>query len=228
MATRFYFPSGADGDLPGGFTPTAPDAGWEDTNDSFAKLMKTVKFAGNAVNPGNLTSWTAGQDALTAQWFSEPIQAQTISGTVKCQLACREHAGTDNSTSRMGLRVVSNDGSVVRGTLLAVGQYGPATELVNNATFRNKTFADGDSVSSVVAEAGDRILVEQGFSDAAGTTPQATGRWGATEGTADLGENETESSNTLVPWLEFSMDIAFETAAFTPEDPVGTRGFFGI
>lgn len=225
MARRLYFSLSEAAAV----TP-AFDGGWEDTDSAISRSLITAKSGGESLGTGPQIAWTAGQDSLARQYVSPPLEgAQTISGTVKCQIAAREFANGDNSTSRLGLRVVSNDGNTVRGTLLAVANYGPTTEFISNVSRRNKTFADGDTLTSVNAEDGDRIVVEVGASDAAGTTPEALMGWGAPTGTNDYGENETETT-ALVPWIEFSADLVFEgdPAGGDVLDPFGMSGFFGI
>ena len=123
------------------------------------------------------------------------------------QIMVREYADTDNVAAiYLCVKVVSEDGSTVRGTLLSLNYYAGVSEFINNATHRNKKGADGDSMSDVDAQDGDRIVVEIGYSDAAGTTPEASAKWG--ENADDLPENETQTADGA-GWIEFSGDIAF-------------------
>lgn len=209
MATRLYFPSTTAADV----TPAANGA-WDYTSEALnRKLVKQTK-SNTAIEIGTrIGPWTAGQNALDRRYVSDPISGgKTISGTVKMQLKAREYAAQDNSTSRLEIYVVSNNGSTVRGTLLAIGQYGPATEYINNITHRNKTFADGDTLTSVAALDGDRIVVAVGHSDASGTTPEASCQFGDPTEDSDFPEDETQTS-AGVGWIEFSMDIF--TTTFT-------------
>lgn len=187
-------------------TNVNPDAGWEYTTELTRAKLIEAKEAGDALALGTqIGPWTPGQDAIDRQYVSPPINGAftfLVTDTLRLQLATREFNNGDNTTSRLGIRVVSQDGTTVRGTLKVVANYGPATELLNNATLRNKTFADADALAALVCQDGDRIIVEIGYSDAAGATPEGQGRYGAPTGTADHANNETETTS-LVPWVEF-------------------------
>jgi hypothetical protein len=222
LTQRFYLTSNAAAEV----SPAFGGAGtWGSTTGALRRALLRHRLAGSEnIALGSTISWTAGVTALDRQFVSPRMRAQTISGTVKCQVQSLEVNIADNATSHLTIYVVSADGSTVVGTLLAIGQYGPATEL--NTAIRNKTYADGDTVSSVTCSAGDRLVVEVGYTDAAGTTPQAQSRWGAQSGLGDLAENET-TTGSANPWIEFTTDILFE------EMPVTTNrllegGFFSL
>lgn len=211
MATRLYFKATEAAPVNPGF-----DGAWGYTGEALRRALSLVREYGDTPASGaQIGPWTPGQVALDRQYVSPPLSgAQTITGIVKLYLLAREFASTDNATSRLGLRVVSNDGITFRGTVLAVAQYGPNTEL--STGLRNKGFADGDAVASVNAQDGDRIVVEVGYTDgigAAGTTPEAQAQWGAeAKGTySDLPENETATAG--IGWVEFSQNLAFQDAA---------------
>ena len=188
-----------------------PNAGWTRTAGGTRGYLRTPKGT-TAFSDGLFNSWTAGLISVDRQYVSRPMAAGVVftSGvtSVKAQLLAREAAADDNSTSRMHVRIVSRDGRTNRATLLAVGQYGPATELLETG-FRNKTYADGDTVSaSYTTVAGDRIVVEVGFSDAAGTSPNGAFRLG--DNATDLAENETDTADGAA-WVEFSNTVTFES-----------------
>ena len=73
----------------------------------------------------------------------------------------------------------------------------------------NRVIADGDSVSAVVVQAGDRLVVEIGANDVNAGNLQF--RYGAPTG-SDLPEDETTTTD-LTPWIEFSGTIGFQAAA---------------
>lgn len=213
MATRCYFPSTTAADV----TPVASGS-WGYTSEALnRKLVPTTKSDTAIAIGTQIGAWTAGQNALDRRYVSAPLSgAQTVSGTVKMQLMAREYNNGDNSTSRMEIYVVHNDGQTVRGTCLAIGQYGPTSEYVNNATHRNKTFADGDSLTSVSASDGDRIVVAVGHSDATGATPEGSCKFGDPTATSDLPENETQTTDG-VGWIEFSANLTFQTSTTFPQ-----------
>jgi len=195
--TRLYF---SDTGTPG-ISP-AVDAGWA----SFLNLIRRSLLSAKSGGEG-FTSLLPGQVGVTPrchlQAISAPLAAQTISGTIKLQMRTRFITGSP--TSQQGARVLSGDGTIVRGTLLAVGQYGPATTYA--ASLRNKTFADGDALTPVVCQAGDVLVVEVGH-DSAGLHREMI-EIGAPSGTADLPEDEVEATQ-LVPWVEFSASLVFQ------------------
>lgn len=205
MASRFYFPASTAAEVSPAF-----DAAWTDTSEAARRMLSEFKGS-SAITGGTRIgplSGTAGHSGLDRQYVSRSLAAQTISGTVKMYLQVRENNATDNVDQlQLCITVVSGDGSTVRGTLLSKGNYGPTAEFVSTlGTFRNKAGADGDSLSSVNALAGDRIVVEIGYSNStAGTTPEAEARWG--EVGTDLAENETDTSANP-GWIEFSGTIA--------------------
>ena len=209
MASRAYFPD----DIAALISP-AIDAGWAGTVSlrRQATLIKGV----SALAAGSTISVAAtGVSYIDRQYILGPIQAQTITGTVKGQLLAREFAASDNVTrSNIGIRVVSSDGSTVRGTLLAIGVAGGTTAELSDTGFRNRKIAIAASLSSVDALAGDYIVIELGFrSPTAGTTPEAAFKYG--ENASDLPEDETQTTDGA-GWLEFSQTINLSSLTVTP------------
>jgi hypothetical protein len=203
MATRFYFPASTAADV----SPSV-DAGWNYVSEAVRREL--VKYKGaSAITVGTrIGIWTAGNYALDRQYVSNPIAAQTISGTFKMQLMTREYnAANDVVAILLCVKVVSGDGNTVRGTLLSLNNYGSILEFINAASHRNKTGADGDALTQVVAQDGDRIVVEIGYTDAFGTDPEANAKWG--ENATDLPENETQTTNGA-GWVEFSGSVRLQ------------------
>ena len=206
--TRLYFSDAA--------TPSVSPSfdGWGETADAVQRQILSSVSAGESLNLGTRVNWTAGNTNLERQYVSAPMDSgiSFIATTVKMQLACREFNNGDNSVPRISMKIVSQDGTTLRQQLLTIANYGTTTEYINNVSLRNKIFADGDVVSGVyVTAAGDRIVIEIGHADSAGSTPEAQCRFGAPTGTAEHGENDTETT-ALVPWVEFSNTITFQAA----------------
>ncbi len=214
MPTRLYF-----SDAQAAAVSPAFAAGWEETDGAVWRKLLQAKEAGEALNLGTRLGWTAANDQADRGYVSDSMDAGnvfTTAVTAKMQLATREFALADNSTSRIQITIVSQDGTTHRVSLFTiVSNRGPATEYISNASLRNKAFIDGDALDSTglpyTTVAGDRLFVQIGHSDAAGSTPEAQARYGAPSGTADHGENETETTS-LVPWVEFSNTITFQAA----------------
>lgn len=216
MATRFY-------ERENGTAPITPavDAGWESSAAPFAaKPMFTTTDAADTLGTVSGFTSTTGQDRCHRQLISAPMQAGHIFNTgvtYKCYVQVLESAANDNIKSRLGVRVLSQDGSTVHVTALAIADYSAAAEW--NTALRNKAFADGDAgAGSYTTVSGDRLVVEIGHNDTTGTSISGSSRWGSA-GSADLGENETSTSTTERPWFETSLNLTFLTASLLPPPP---------
>ena len=131
------------------------------------------------------------------------MQTFQINGQVHCQLNAREFAGNDNTVTAMAARIVTASGTV-RGTLMAATQwFGPTSELINNATLRNMAFASGTVITSVMALPNDRLVIEIGFGDNSGVSPEGQARYGATDAVADAAQNMSDTTSG-VGWFEFA------------------------
>lgn len=211
MATRFYLPSAGTAAASPAF-----DAAWDDSSSvvrrpanrtkgtsAFAEVTDTEVSAVN--------TW----DVCLGQFVSEPLQAQTITGTVKGIVRARESAAGANARSQMVVRVVSGDGATVRGTLLAqdntttnINEWVATTTVTAARNARFPVGSTGATLTSVAAQAGDRIVIEVG---ARAVNTVATNftlglRFG--ENATDAAENETGVTEAA-PWVEFSADLLF-------------------
>lgn len=200
--TRWYLPSS-------GAAAVSPsyDGGWEETSDADRLKMVTTKISSAMTNKSATTLSTAG-DTLVRQYVGDPLDAQTIDASIRCFARALEAATTVDAVSRIVLKVVSNDGGTVRGTLLSIGDYSTGAEW--NTSLRNKSFANGDAPTSVAAQAGDRVVLEIGFNHGA-VVSSATINFGDDSGT-DLGENETDTAANN-PWLEIGQTLTFQSGA---------------
>lgn len=219
MATRFYLRE--NGTAP---VTVAVDAGWESSASPFAsKPMFTTTDAGDTLTNSTGFTSTAAQDRCHRQWISPPLAASLVFDTgvtYKAQMQCLESAANDNLTSRMGVRVVSEDGTVVRHTVLAIANYGSVTEWAT--AYTNRILANADAgTGSYTTVAGDRLVFEVGHRDATGTSISGSSRWGSA-GSTDLGENDTSTSATERPWFEMSLTTTFPTPQSLSMSGVGT------
>lgn len=206
MATRYYFNCDASSTLAP--VTVTPVSGWEETADAMpAGLLQTARVALATADFGNI-SFAQNNEQLYRQFVSGQIGAGQISGTVKGQCLYSVQV-LKTLKSRICIRVVSGDGSVVRGTLLALGNNSTNTNMTSTSPLNIK-IANGGSLSSVTAENGDRIVVEIGFTSAS-ASPSGT-FIANNSGAADLPEDEVETDDTLAPWIEFSQSLA----AYTP------------
>jgi len=216
MATRFYYSST-------GVAAVSPDfaAEWDDTTifDPIGNALRR-----ELTNPRGASSFAtitvaedAGQtanelDHLFVQFVSAPLAAQTIAGTAKGRIRASESGAAANARSQCVIRVVSNDGTTVRGTLYAGDTAALASEWATSLTNRQMPRGTSVNLSSVDAQLGDRIVVEIGGR----MHNTVTNQFGTTlrigeAGAGDLPEDETDT-NDLNPWIEFSQTLRFARA----------------
>lgn len=160
------------------------------------------------------TAAGGGSIGLDRQYVTPGLtQGQVINGNISGQLMVRELATTDNvDRVVMCIKLVSNNGQTIRGTLLPSGNYGPTLEFINNATCRNKTIITNSALTSLTAIEGDRIVVEIGYQNStAGTTPQAAAKWGAAAPLLPIDETQTTDG---AGWLQIAPNLTFRNTEF--------------
>ena len=202
MATRLYLPSTGAGAVSPAF-----DGSWDVTTGGDRIAAVRTKISSSMTNKTTGTSASGKDHLLARQYVSEPLAAQTISGTVKSYLRGFRSPGVTQK-AQLSIRVCNNAGSSFTGTLLTLGEYGGGTQF-NNTTLRNKDYLDGDTLSSLAVNAGDRLVIELGSLSAFASdgASNATLNFGDNSGT-DLPEDETTTAANN-PWIEFSMNINF-------------------
>lgn len=205
MATRIYFPNGVYG--PDAFASFPFDAAWE--GDTSWRYKCSPSKANTAFALLDSFKYTADQpfDVPIVQYVSDPLGAQTISGTVKGQFRVYQDASAQFCRAIV-IRVVSGDGLTVRGTLLS---HFPATLTSEWNTFlENRSIPPADAaLTEVEAQEGDRLVIEIGFRSFSTDGGQIyygyLGVGDPSVGT-DLPENETETGSKR-GWLEFSQSL---------------------
>lgn len=194
-------------------------AGWNQTAGADrvrAVLAKSnTPLAARTITPDG----TPNADSLIRMYVSDPVNAGSISGTVKSYAQANVLSAFPDGKSQLCIRVISRDGTVVRGTLLALSGAGiGANWLQNPSGTRNAQFAaSGTALSAVTAQQGDRIVWEMGVFGISDFGRNQKGRiyFGDPTATADLPENETQT--TLGdPWIEFSQAISMEPGGGPP------------
>ena len=121
MATRFYLPS--TGAAPVSVTKSSYWDGIENSAqaDNYASCKAVITTISSAMTSRSLDGNTDGGDTNYAygQWISDPIAAQTLSAqNLKLQVRAFEESSRANQFVAISVRVVSNDGTVVRGTVI--------------------------------------------------------------------------------------------------------------
>ncbi len=205
MATRFYYVANTA-------PPVTPafDGGWNSTTGAVRRLMDVAKAA--TTEQSTVSIGTTGPTyTCQVQLVSPPLAAQTISGTVTVISRGRENTTNANVNKRArSVRVVSGDGLTVRGTSAAWAATTSTTEL-SGTTLQGQQHALTAALTSVTVLDGDRLVVEVGYGvGTSGTSPQGLMEWGGT-GT-DHGTANADVTGS-VPWIEFSQDLVFQSAA---------------
>jgi hypothetical protein len=209
--TRFYLPSSGAAAVSPAF-----DSAWDVTTSADRIRCVTTKSSTALSAPTRSGAGIDPSNRLARQYVSDPIPAKTVNGTVKGQIKCLEAGSTNDFMPQIVIYVVSNDGSTVRGTLLAADNAAlsnefPITTRANRKFPRGWT-GSGTSLSAVAAQENDRIVIELGWRQestnaAGGQTPLEFGDNAAN----DLAEDETDTGADN-PWIEFSADL-FAAAA---------------
>lgn len=208
MATRLYLP--ASGTAP--LASLAYDANWELSTSAVRSPTSTTKA--NTALANTVLTWP---DNATAQWVWWQFQSQTMKAgyswttadTVSMVIRGLEGNAAVDSHVAYSVRVVSADGTTVRGT---VGLYhATSTEFTTSALTRIHD-ARTNGASNFTSYIGDRIIVEIGLH---GATPSVsytvTMRVGDPSGTADFALTAGLTTD-LCPWVELSRTVTFGNA----------------
>lgn len=198
-ATRFYFPNTT-------YSVNSPafDAGWEQTGEAtrFALLPKTQLIVATAAANKQVTvPITTTQDILVCQAISDPLPGQRIVGNFSMVIRTSENAATTNATLAAVVKVVSQDGSILRGVLFSV--FGTDTEFDVTASPSTRII-NAQAMTPLSTQGGDRLVVEWGV-HATGPTVAGTalGRIITDPATADYALTSALTTS-LIPWCEFS------------------------
>jgi hypothetical protein len=203
MATRFYLPSTGTIDVIPSF-----GAGWTTTGAirlpcfPFKKgtAMTTLSFAD--ANNANL-------DALLIQYISPCMEAQTLSSqSIALQIRALERIANNNLFTSLMVRVVSEDGTVVRGTPLALTR----DTLETTTTLVNRRLLVASSIQ-VVAQEGDRLVIEIGAGGDPANTGGADHDFSFRVGDAAASDLAADDASTLDnnPYVEFGGNITFRS-----------------
>lgn len=203
MATRFYLHTTPVSSI----SPTK-DAGWEGSPDNAAfhgSLVEKTGLTTLSTLNNQTTTTTSGltEDDLVFQFVSQPIPPQNITGTVSSVVRCSEANALFNVTLAIVVRVLSQDGTAIRGTLFST--FNTDTEFPLDASAATR-IVNAQAVTALTTQPGDRIVVEYGGHAAA---PTATGATTIRFGSSTASDFALTSALTtdLNPWIEFSQNI---------------------
>lgn len=196
---RYYLTTKA---APVGFSPVAFDSSWTDTDDA-------LRYSAEKVSPpvSNFVSATMDTSVPTVSIARQSITDSNdlpqgrVSGTVRMV----QTLGTLNGASaptflRLVVKVVSADGTIVRGVLFTGQSTNPSSNTPNASS---RTISG--SLTPVIAYAGDRLVVEIGASIDYNNSTTAT-IYGGTRTLTDLPFSDGIASDGRRGWVEFIFD----------------------
>lgn len=222
MPRRLYVPnvaplSGIQAGLPALWTP---HSSWEvlSANPLLAAFLAAPPGSvGSPVAPG---TGTADQDRMRFALGVRLGGAGTLGGTLKGQMAFRQLSGLVDGRAQALARIVSGDGAVERGVLLAHDTGGLLSEFLTNGTggagavFENRAIPRGgpQALTPVPWQHGDWLIVEGGHRNHGTNTNNVGYHVGGEIGGGDLPEDETtqvtgasgEVGDHPAAWFEFS------------------------
>jgi hypothetical protein len=199
--TRFYLPSSGTSDITPTFETGA--AGWTDiltATPGHLRCRRVLTYT--ATGTKSSLAATIGR-FLFNQYVSDPIAAQTIGGGVSGEMAgIVSHTSGVTAYTAIIIKVVSNNGSTTRGTLLSMKQ---GNTVIPPTTAAGRWTPPPTTLNTVTSENGDRIVIEVGVTAEVMNNPRlATCTY--LDNSTDLTEG---GASTLNPWVEFNQDILF-------------------
>jgi hypothetical protein len=206
------------------FTTAAPvspifDPAWTNTATALRRYLAPNRLAGDTIAQGDARTWNAGEVRLDRQYVGDPMAAGIVltGALVRGLSRLSESNADDNAFIRLGLRVCSMDGTIIRATLLAVADYSNGgAELPTGTQVTYRLAHEAVAVcAAYVTQHGDRLVFETGFTDVAGTTPSASMQYGSSN--AD-DHSTVGSSSGFNPWLDISLvaDSGLASLSFLP------------
>lgn len=181
------------------------DAAWEQTGQA-----DRVVLAAKAQSPAVTTLTdrtvtvpiTTTQQILARQFVGPPMPSKRLIGTFSMVVRCSESNAAANAFLAYVLRVLSQDGGTVRGTL-ASSMTNAGTEFVTTAATRIFSAA---SLTPLTTQPGDRVVLELGaHAQAPASAQSAVLRFG-NSAASDFALTSALTTD-LNPWCEFSDDI---------------------
>lgn len=227
---KLYLPYNVAPDV----SPPLPLGGWTDSASMVAYKLLRARDS-SVVTASVQINTPIGDNVGFLQFVSEPLAAGVhfaVADTMFGQIFAREvgsgthiggiSAAPYNTPLLCGAWIVSEDGQTTRANLLTVsgaggGVFGanPATELLNNATCRNKSLGTAGTplivAQDYVIVANDRFVLEVGMVAGAGLTPAGRFKTGG----GSIGDAPVDETTTTAVggWIELSTDVIFADEA---------------
>ncbi len=212
MATRIYFPST-------GAAEVAPaNATWDKVTGA-ASALKAVRtrISSAMATVTNVKDATTLHTTLIRQYVTEPMAAQTITGTVSGFIRCIESNAAFSAGVSLSVRACSQDGATIRSpVMLAIsnsdlisgspGAQEMATSL-SSRSFMDVSENTAISLTSCTLSDGDRLVIEIGFQSADTSTTRTGGISCGDDSATDISASGSATANN--PWVEFSQTLDF-------------------
>lgn len=196
MATRFYLSRTLTG------LSLTPQGAWDDATVTRGSLSKTKDTNVSTFVQRAETNADPAWDVSGLQLISAPLDtAQTISGTFDLVAALNESAADADMFLHVHLWVSQGDTSTPRGTLLT-----DVIDVTELPTTAQGVQLPQQTLSSVAASVGDRIVLELGYRATNTLTASRNGRFyfGGNAAT-DLSSGDTDTTHP--GWCEFGTTI---------------------
>jgi len=191
--TRFYLPSTGAAEVSPSFSV------WTNTTGADRVRCVTKQVYSSFATKGTDTAADAGT-YLNRQYVSDPIAGQTISGYVSGEVRGAYSGTVSDVSSEVIIKIVSNDGQTLRGTLLDF-TFGTANY---DTSLKSYWIPQCTAVTPVAAQNGDRIVIEIGGSRSTGSSSPTINQEFGDSSAANEVEGSTTQGN---PWIGFSQDI---------------------
>lgn len=198
-ATRFYLPSTGAAEVSPAF-----HVDWASTAEADRLKCVTTRIESDMIDKAIAVIKVAS--VANRQYVSASLEAQEISGSVSGEVRGFETSPPNNAFSAVIIRVVSNDGSTFRGTLLDMTSGG--TEY-STAPLQNRETPPASGLTPVTAQAGDRIVIEIGMTKLETKSGAETQNFGDNH-SLDLAVGDNTDNDVHNPWIEFSQTLSFQ------------------
>lgn len=180
------------------------NAGWNVTTNAARYILNTDRDGSTIASRTSSASGAAAvRKCLVDQFVSQPLAAQTITGTLDGQV--RFNQSSTSSTTGQGfvyVRLINTDNSVA-------SEIGTMTTTNLTTTLTNRTLIQLASLNiSVTAE--QRIAIDVGWNYSVGTNTTRTGT--ASRGASAAADMSVDNTSTTAnnPWIQFSQTLKWQ------------------
>lgn len=213
MATKIYLRATAETTL----RSPAVDAAWTVTSDLARCVARTAKSSDAMTTVTCANSDNANQNILLRQYVRQLTAGQTVTGAQAMNFQCRasEVTSASNMFTMYGVRIIANDNTTVRKTVVALQIDG--TEVVQT-TLTNRNNAVNSAATNYTTVEGDVLVIEIGLSgDPTSSNNHASSLRLGDAAAADLAVDDASTTDnnpfvTFTDTLTFSDDVKWTPA----------------